>query len=184
MIKSVKYICRKYIIIFIKRDKEDNFGNKTVNYGPIKDFTSDLTITDEKNNQYNLIGSICKSGNQSGGHWWYHHKVNKKWYEYNDSALTPDSPPDHNSIIYMLFRLNGEEYKIPRYININEISNHVLNQVLKYNNTEIVEKNIKIKEYIKILVYYVNKINKGKNISIVDINSIKQLFIQKIQSLI
>jgi ubiquitin C-terminal hydrolase len=185
MTKNVKYICKKYLIIFIKREFEDENGDQSLNYGPIKDFKNDLTITDHQKNQYNLIGTICKSGDQGGGHWWYYHKVNNIWYEYNDDNCYPNRPPRQNNIIYALFRLYDALYRIPIYRNIDELSTHALIQASQYVNNETLEDNTKINHYIKILVYYVNKINQNNNLIHNQLlRQVRQHFIDLLQPLL
>jgi len=154
-------------------------------YGPIENWpkTNDiLKINDSFGHQYNLIGTICKFGPPNGGHWWYHHYFGGVWNEYNDSSFSANSPPDQNQIIFALFRLNDAPYRIPIYRNVEEISNHALIMAYQYINTEMIEKQTKIEQYIRILVYYVAKINHLEKNPL--LNQVKQHFIDLLKSLL
>lgn len=140
-----------------------------INDSPISNYDTgkqEMTIKyndGTKNINYNLIGTICRSGEVEGGHYWYHHKINGVWYKYNDSHLTRDSQPNPKKMLMVLFRREGDEYKIPIYRNVADLKLHILQQiradVMTYDTelSDDLSKTDKLKEDIERLLYYTHK---------------------------
>ena len=108
---------------------------------------------------YELIGTVIQSGDLDGGHYWYNHKINNKWYTYNDhnhSQIFDYDPTDNIRI--MLFRKVNESYSYLNY-NYDNINKIILKNtqnfyITKDQNSSYINKNLEI------LVYYVNFYNK------------------------
>ena len=90
---------------------------------------NNYSINDSFGNKYLLIGTVCKSGPPAGGHWWYYHKINDIWYEFNDATVTVNSEPDKKHIILLLFRKAGEKYDVPNYKNFKKLNEEILKKV-------------------------------------------------------
>lgn len=169
---------------------------RLVNYSPISNYDTTknemiINYNDGTNKiKYNLIGTICKSGGVEEGHYWYHHKINNIWYQYNDSSLTPNSPPNTENMLIVLFRREGDDYTIPIYDNVSDLKLHFLQQIKKnvmtYDNelSDDLSKTDKLKEDIKRLLYYSNK--HGSNTTQIDeeLLKINKEFKTKINSIL
>lgn len=186
MNETIRYFPKKYVIIQVRREYYDKVNKITkINYEPITNYNKDLSINDTNGNRYNLIGTICKAGEPGGGHWWYHHKINNIWYEYNDSSTTPNSEPSSDSIIYALFRKDNAKYSYVVYNTINSLIHTIFTNAVIYINNYDVKKSTKIKEYINILAYYTNVYNKGlKSEYNSQLVRIRTYFITKIKALL
>jgi hypothetical protein len=186
MNETIRYFPKKYVIIQVVREYYDKVNKITkMNYEPITNYNKDLSINDTNGNKYNLIGTICKAGEPGGGHWWYHHKINGKWYEYNDSDITPNSKPLPTNIIYALFRKDNADYSFILYNNIESLKQTIFTNAAIYINNYDVSTNTKITEYINILAYYTNVYNKGlKSEYNSELIRIRTNFITKIKALL
>jgi hypothetical protein len=169
--------------------KEEKDKYKITSYMSYHDINipdiNNYSINDSFRNKYLLIGTVCKSGSPAGGHWWYHHKINDKWYEFNDSIVKIDSEPDKKQIILLLFRKAGENYDVPNYKNFKNLNKEILKKVKIYENKEVISEKDNIHEYIKILSKSSSLINTNQFTDYKsDLLEINQEYIKKIKLLL
>jgi ubiquitin C-terminal hydrolase len=146
---------------------------------------NNYSINDSFGNKYLLIGTVCKSGPPAGGHWWYHHKINDIWYEFNDARVTDNSEPDKKNIILLLFRKADENYDVPNYENFKKLNEEILKKVKIYENKEVISEIDNIHEYIKILSKSSSLINNNQFTDYKsDLLEINQEYIKKIKLLL
>ena len=146
---------------------------------------NNYSINDSFENKYLLIGTVCKYGSPEGGHWWYHHKINDIWYEFNDATVTDNSEPDKKHIILLLFRKAGENYDVPNYENFKKLNEEILKKVKIYENKEVISEKDNIHEYIKILSKSSSLINNNQFTDYKsDLSEINQEYIKKIKLLL
>jgi hypothetical protein len=162
LITQNEFITSKYLIIEIVTLEEE------VENIRINDLFSN--IHDPQDNEFELIGIGFKSGGQGGGHWWYYSKIGIEWFRIDDLDNTIDITTQANitseaiqpgyRISFVLYRRTNKNYnRIPVYDNLNDLNNHVLDCMDSY----IESNNLNTDEYIKILVYYTNIVNKNLN---------------------
>jgi ubiquitin C-terminal hydrolase len=164
------YYFNKYLIVNLKR-----FRNISGNSIKVEDRVymngSELNLNGIKIiNNYEFIGAVCQSGSLGGGHYWYIHKVNNIWYEYNDDNIYPNiSKTNHpgsyrdSSHMYMLLfrRTTDNPYRIPVY-NLDRLNNVILTNMRTFRYDVINEKSqFVISNYFNILTYYSNLYNRN-----------------------
>jgi hypothetical protein len=155
----------KYLIIRLVKDGFDNIGNQIINYEEIQNANfPNVIISDDDGNDYEMVGTICKYGPPEGGHYWYYHKVESVWYEFNDSTVSV-SDPINKYMLVCVFRRIGADYNINIYSDINDIETNLLNYLKTYTNTSSGGNEHKIQEYINILKFISYKHNNNLNVS-------------------
>ena len=140
-----------------------------------------------ENIEYELVGTVCKWGEVGGGHYWYHHKINNIWYEFNDAVLRESYPPDPKYMLILLFRKIGASYTIPIYQSLEDMKLHILQQISKnimtYDNelSDDLSKISKLKGDIERLLYYSSSIGKNTKLDST-LQEIRNKLKQKINS--
>jgi len=163
-------IKNKYLFINLVF-KSDNVSKGLISInGTILEPAKISTIPDLKikTNNYELIGFVTHHGGLGGGHYWYNHKINNKWYEFNDSAMSSGlnytlNLDETNKSIYsdnlkiLLFRRKSEPY---RYL---KFDYDIINRYIINANRNFYLQNIDDDNYlsinIKMLVFYTNYLN-------------------------
>jgi ubiquitin C-terminal hydrolase len=186
--ENILYL-NKYFIIRLNREyilKKDGKFTSNMSYHEINiTDINDYSIFDCFGNEYLLIGTVCKYGSPEGGHWWYHHKINDRWYKFNDATVTDNSEPDKKHIILLLFRKAGENYDVPNYENFKKLNEEILKKVKIYENKEEISEIDNIHEYIKILSKSSSLINNNQFTDYKsDLSEINQEYIKKIKLLL
>lgn len=178
--KITNIVPNKYLLMKVGKESYTFESGNFISTMTYEDITNpnfpNIEITDNSGNKYEMIGTICKSGSVGGGHYWYYHKINNIWYEFNDSTVSIEEPSNENMIL-CLFRRIGADYKINIYKDINDIELNLLNYLKTYKNTTLVSNEDKIKEYINIMKNISYKYNNNLNIIY------NQLYIEVINNL-
>lgn len=150
-------IPNNYFIISIKR-----FFNRIKLENPINiNLSQPVYLEDIKKNKYQLIGTICHSGSQFGGHIWYHHLYDNIWYTYNDSSHRDQIPNTQNMYVLLFRKITLPTNKINIY-SLNYYNKLILDNMILYQFDHINDRYKKIKEYILILRFYTDIINNKK----------------------
>jgi hypothetical protein len=155
--RKLHNIPNNYFIISIKRFFGTNKLENPININ----LSEPVYLEDINKNKYQLIGTICHSGSQFGGHVWYHHLYNNKWHTYNDSYYSVGIPSTPNMYLLLFRKITLPTNHINIY-SLNYYNKLILDNMILYQFNHINDQSNKIKEYILILRFYTDIISNKK----------------------
>ncbi|MCQ2821389.1 MAG: ubiquitin carboxyl-terminal hydrolase [archaeon] len=95
-----------FIISLLRSNKNSSVKNEEyVSYPDCIDLkdSMDYQLFNEGNTRYRLVGVNCHIGNMKSGHYFSYARVNGKWFLFNDSEVTEESPNFNSREVYALF---------------------------------------------------------------------------------
>ena len=157
-------ITSKYLLLGIKYSS-NNIGRSKIFLNGKQLSSSNINsigLLSINRSNYELIGMIVHHGSLNSGHYWYNHKINGNWYEFNDSSMSHGiNYNTTDNIPIMLFRKKDISYEIIKFeydiinkIILNNLKNYYLTS--DYGSSYI---NINLKALVY-YTYYLNNNNK------------------------